>query len=257
MLPGTEYRGSAPSAGELAAVPHHFIASHSIFEPVTAAGFAQWALEKASALFASHDDIVMVGGTGLYIRAFAFGLDEMPPSSAPLRASLQEAYESRGLTWLQSEIGRLDPLYASAGEMQNPHRLLRALEVFHLTGKSIRSFQSGAVAERPFDMEWTLLDLPREQLYARINNRVDAMMAAGLLDEVRELVAAHGFQPGRLPQALQTVGYTELIYHLAGRLSLDAAVEQIKTSTRHYAKRQLTWFRKFLPPVGCHPTGIT
>lgn len=239
-----------PSAEELTTVPHHFIASHSIFEPVSAAGFALWALARAEELFTVHNDIVMVGGTGLYIKAFAFGLDEMPPSSATLRASLQSAYAMNGIAWLQAELTRLDPLYAAGGEMQNPRRMLRALEVFHLTGRSIRSFQTGAVAERPFDMEWTLLDMPRAQLYARIDHRVDAMMAAGLLEEVRGLVSACGLEPGRLPQALQTVGYAELIDHLSGLLSLDEAIARIKTNTRHYAKRQLTWFRKALPPVG-------
>lgn len=236
-----------PSAEELAAVPHHFIASHSIFEPVSAAGFAQWALAKAEALFADHDDIVLVGGTGLYIRAFAFGLDEMPPSDAGVRASLQAMYNEGGLPWLATTLHQLDPLYAADGEMQNPHRMLRALEVFQLTGRSIRSFQTGVLAERPFGMEWTLLEMPREQLYQRINHRVDAMMTAGLLDEVRSLVDRFHLSPDQLPQALQTVGYTELIAHLAGRLSLDEAITQIKTNSRHYAKRQLTWFRKFAP----------
>jgi len=236
-----------PSAEELAAVPHHFIASQSIFERVSAAGFAQWALAKAEALFADHDDIVLVGGTGLYIKAFAFGLDEMPPSDAGVRASLQAMYNDGGLPWLATTLHQLDPLYAADGEMQNPHRMLRALEVFQLTGRSIRSFQTGVLAERPFGMEWTLLEMPREQLYQRINHRVDAMMTAGLLDEVRSLVDRFHLSPDQLPQALQTVGYTELIAHLAGRLSLDEAITQIKTNTRHYAKRQLTWFRKFAP----------
>ncbi|MDB5252254.1 MAG: miaA [Flaviaesturariibacter sp.] len=227
-----------PSADELTAVPHHFIASHSIQEPVTAATFEAYALDHAAALFERHDTVVMVGGTGLYLTAFAEGLDEIPAIPADLRLSTRMQYETRGLGWLQEEVRAADPLYFSRGEIQNPHRLLRALEVVRATGRSIVSFRTERSAERPFRIARIALELPRPLLYERINARVDAMMESGLLAEVE------GLQQQRHLPALRTVGYSELFDHLDGTVTLAEAVERIKTNTRRYAKRQLTWFRK-------------
>ncbi len=234
-----------PTSEELEAVPHYFIATHSILEPVTAADFAAYALRVSESLFKTHDTIVMAGGTGLYVRAFTQGLDEVPPTDPALRAAIVTEYQEKGLAWLQEELRRLDPAFAASADMQNPQRMMRAMEVLKATGRSIRSFQSGATVTRPFEVEKTGLELPRETLYARINHRVDGMMEAGLLQEVEGLIRDFELAPGKpLPNALQTVGYTELLDYCFGRCSLEEAVERIKTNTRHYAKRQMTWFRR-------------
>lgn len=227
-----------PSAEELASVKHHFINSHSIHEEVHAAGFEQYALQAADTIFQHHDIAVMTGGTGLYIKAFCEGIDEIPPVLPGIREQIIEEFERSGLAWLQQQVKKLDPLYYSTGEIQNPQRLMRALEVVQSTGKSIRSFQQGKKIQRPFRIIKTALELPKEELHHNINHRVDQMMEKGLLEEVKSL------WPWRHLNALQTVGYAELFNYLDGKYTLDEAVELIRKNTRHYAKRQMTWFRR-------------
>jgi len=233
-----------PSAVELAEVKHHFIASHSIQEEVTAASFEQYALQKAAELFRQHDVIVMVGGTGLYIKAFCGGLDHIPDIPADIREKIISNYESKGVEWLQNEIKEKDPAFYADGEIQNPQRMMRALEVVEETGQSILSFRKGGKTKRDFNIVQVGLELPREELVRNINTRVDKMMAPrlplgiGLLDEVKALVLYKALN------ALQTVGYTELFDHLEGKISLTEAIEKIKINTRQYAKRQMTWFKK-------------
>jgi len=227
-----------PSEEELARVKHYFINSHSIQEEVNAAVFEQYALQSVSAIFRQHDVAVMVGGTGLYVKAFCEGLDDMPPVSPETRQQINEQYEQLGLSWLQQQVAEKDPLYYSTGEIQNPQRLMRALEVKLATGQSIRQYQQGKKTERAFRIVKIGLELPKEVLHMNINQRVDVMMEQGLLKEVESLL------PWRSLNALQTVGYAELFRYLDGDCSLEAAVEAIKKNTRHYAKRQLTWFRK-------------
>ena len=236
-----------PSEEELAAIPHHFIASHSIWQKVTAATFEDFALEKISELFQRNDTVVMVGGTGLYIKAFEEGMDPIPDVPNDLHEQMIEAYKQNGIEWLQNRVKERDPQFYEHGEIQNPQRLLRALEVVMVAGRSILSFRTGAKKERPFKVVKLALDLPREMLYQRINSRVEDMMQAGLLDEVRSLM------PYQQLNALQTVGYKELFAYLNNEISINEAVESIKQNTRRYAKRQLTWFRKnetfhWLPP---------
>lgn len=227
-----------PSVQQLRLVPHHFISSHSIHQTVNAATFEQYALAKANEIFASHRSLVMVGGTGLYIKAFTQGLDDIPEIDESFRRQITSDYETNGLEWLQSTVQSEDPEYFAAGETKNPHRLMRALEVKRATGKSIRHFQLNAKKTRPFKIVQYALDIPKEQLHSNINHRVDEMMQEGLLNEVKSLY------PYRNLTALQTVGYKELFDFIDGKISLDEAVEQIKKNTRSYAKRQLTWFRK-------------
>jgi tRNA dimethylallyltransferase len=227
-----------PSEKELAEVPHHFIASHSIHDHVTAATFRDLALQKANEIFSGSDHVVVTGGTGLYLKAFCEGLDEIPEVSETIRQQLRDDYANQGMQWLQEAVKKEDPVYYQAGETENPHRLLRALEVMRTTGRSITEFQKGSSEQREFAIVKTILDLPREKLYERINLRVDAMMEMGLLDEVK------GLQPFKDLKALQTVGYAELFDYLDGKTSLPFAVDEIKKNTRHYAKRQMTWFRK-------------
>jgi tRNA dimethylallyltransferase len=227
-----------PSENELAQVPHHFIASHSIHEEVNAGGFESYALQKADELFQQHDRIVMVGGTGLYIRAFCEGLDTIPSIDPAIREAIIRSYEEEGIGWLQSQLTEKDPDFSREGEMQNPQRMMRALEVIESTGQSIISFRNKEKTQRGFSITRIGLELPKEELHRNIHHRVDQMMEAGLLEEVKSLL------PFRHLNALQTVGYSELFEYLDGKISLENAIDQIKTNTRQYAKRQMTWFRK-------------
>src|SRR6187402_1893504 len=231
-----------PSPEELAAVPHYFIGSHSIREEVTAALFEEWALDWTREIFSSNPGppatAVMVGGTGLYIRAFSQGLDAIPSIDPLIRQQIQEQYEQGGIEWLQDQVSQKDPAFYQSGEIQNPQRLMRALEVQLSTGQSILSFRTREKKHRPFRIKKIGLRLPKEVLHQRIHDRVDQMMAQGLLEEVK------GLLPFRENNALQTVGYRELFEYLDGAVSLDQAVEEIKKHTRHYAKRQMTWFTK-------------
>jgi tRNA dimethylallyltransferase len=229
-----------PSADELKAVHHYFINSNSITEEVNAATFEQLALQWTAEIFQKSAAVVMVGGTGLYIRAFTDGLDTIPAVDKSIRDHIREHYEQQGLPWLQDEVRKYDPDFYAAGEVLNPQRLMRALEVRMATGQSILSFRMAEPRPRPFRIRIIGLQLPQQQLYQRIDARVDAMMSAGLLDEVERLL------PYRGHNALQTVGYKELFQFLDGKYTLEAAVAAIKTNTRHYAKRQLTWFHRDL-----------
>jgi tRNA dimethylallyltransferase len=227
-----------PSVAELNEVTHHFIASHSINENINAAFFEMFALQKVNELFQKHDVVIMVGGTGLYIKAFCEGLDEIPEVDESVRKRIISDYELKGLEWLQNEIEKKDPRYFAEGEIQNPQRMMRALEVMESTGRSILDFRKRIKAKRDFKIIKTGLELAKEELHENMNSRVDKMIRQGLIDEVRSL---HSF---RHLNALQTVGYSEIFDHLDGNISLEAAIEEIKKNTRQYAKRQLTWFRK-------------
>ena len=227
-----------PSDEELKEIPHHFIASHSIKENINAAFFEQFALQKAGDLFKTHDTIIMVGGTGLYIKAFCEGLDEIPPIDETIRKNIITDYELRGLSWLQDQVKTNDPEFYKIGEVQNPQRLMRALEVVESTGQSILAFRKNKKIERPFNIIKIGLELPKEELYVNINSRVDKMLQEGLMEEVCSL---NGY---RDVNALQTVGYSEIFEHLDGKMSLANAIEEIKKNTRQYAKRQMTWFKK-------------
>jgi tRNA dimethylallyltransferase len=227
-----------PSADELNAVPHHFIASHSIHEKMDAAFFEQYALQKVNDLFKNHDTVVMAGGTGLYIKAFCEGMDDIPEISDEIRKSIIQQYEMNGREWLQNEVKQKDPAFYQSGEIQNPQRMMRALEVIESTGHSILYFRKGKKAIRDFNIVKVALELQKEELHRNINARTDKMIEAGLVDEVKSLL------PYKNLNALQTVGYSEIFDYLDQKISLEKAVEQIKTNTRHYAKRQMTWFRK-------------
>ena len=227
-----------PSDEELASVPHHFIASHSIHDLINAGIFEQYALEKTKKIFQQNDVLVTVGGTGLYIKAFCEGMDMIPEVADHIRKEVISAYNNNGLTWLQEQVKTLDPKFYNVGETQNPQRLMRALEVFHATGKSILDFRKGEKEPRDFKIIKLALELPKELLHQNINGRVDKMMDFGLLGEVESLM------PYQHLNALQTVGYKELFDYLNGKIALADAVLEIKKNTRQYAKRQLTWFKK-------------
>jgi tRNA dimethylallyltransferase len=228
-----------PSKKQLEKVKHYFIDSHSIHEEINVKIFEEYALKAVEEIFKNNDVAVMVGGTGLYIKAFAEGLDEIPEVNETIRKKINEEYSAHGIDWLRGEIKLNDPDFFSKGEMQNPQRMLRALEVNLSTGKSILNFHSQKKIKRDFEIRNILLELPREQLYKNINHRVDKMMQAGLLKEAENLFSFKNLN------ALQTVGYKELFDFFEEKYSLEKAVEEIKKNTRHYAKRQMTWFKRF------------
>lgn len=225
-----------PSNEELLAVKHYFINSHSIHEEVNAALFEQYASASVEAIFQQGNIAVVAGGTGLYVSAFCEGMDEIPVILPEIRINIRKGFEQSGLAWLQYQVQQNDPEYYHDGEVLNPRRLMRSLEVKLSTGRSIRSFQSKQKKNRPFDIIKIGLDLPRESLYNNINNRVDNMIDYGLEEEARSLL------PYRYLNALNTVGYKEFFSHFDGTLSLNQAIDAIKLSTRRYAKRQVTWF---------------
>jgi tRNA dimethylallyltransferase len=227
-----------PSQEELARIPHYFINSHSIIDEVNAALFENFAIQKAEEIFKRNNTIVMVGGTGLYIRAFCEGLDDIPAIDSGLKEELRNKYAKNGLHWLQEEVKRNDPVFFDSSEPKNPQRLMRALEVKLFTDRSILTFRTRVCKTRSFKLVKIGLELPKEELHQHIHCRTETMMTNGLLDEVREL------HPFKHLNGLQTVGYSELFDYLEGKCSIQEAVELIKSHTRQYAKRQMTWFRK-------------
>ena len=227
-----------PSPEQLETVPHHFINSHSITENISAADFEKYALRTVEEIFKTNDVAIMCGGTGLYIKAFCEGLDDIPETDAEIKKVISEKYNSFGIAWLQDSIKNEDPVFWQKGEIQNPHRLMRALEVVRNTGKSVLAYQQKIKKERSFNIIKVGLDVPRDILYERINTRVDKMRQAGLADEVKALTAYQQLN------ALQTVGYMELFEYFDNKISKKKAFELIKQNTRHYAKRQMTWFKK-------------
>ncbi len=227
-----------PSLEQLSAVKHYFINSNSITENISAADFEQYALNCINEIFKTNDVAVMVGGTGLYIKAFCEGLDDIAKTDEQIKIDIAKNYAAHGFVWLQEKIKEEDPLYFEKGEIQNPQRMMRALEVIRNTGKSIIAHQQKIKKERDFNIIKIGIEIPRAILYERINTRVDKMMAQGL---EMEAVTLH-YQ--KELNALQTVGYRELFDYFENNTTLEKAVELIKQNTRHYAKRQMTWFKK-------------
>lgn len=237
------YRGMAigtaqPTVEEQQLVEHHFIASHDITEGLNCGIYEQEALSCLERLFATHDDVVAVGGSGLYIQALCDGMDDLPQADEALRTRLMERLRDEGLEPLAAELRELDPAYCATVDLHNPARVVRALEVCLQTGRPYSEQRLGIRRERPFRTLKIGVELPREVLYERINRRVDRMLDDGLVDEARRLY------PHRALNALQTVGYRELFDWFDGRTTYEEAVELIKRNTRRYAKRQMTWFRR-------------
>lgn len=237
------YRGmpigtAQPSADQLQTIEHHFIASHDIKDNLNCGEYEVQALARLDELFASHDYVVAVGGSGLYVRALCEGMDDLPQADEVLRAELGRRLETEGLETLAEKLRKLDPDYYETVDRSNPARVLRALEVCLQTGLPYSVQRTGGRRQRPFAITKIGIDLPRDVLYERINRRVDRMLADGLEAEARALY------PYRALNALQTVGYREFFDYFDGRISYDEAVELIKRNSRRYAKRQLTWFRR-------------
>lgn len=227
-----------PSAQELSEVKHHFINSHTIHQDFNAGQYEREAYPLLQALFKTQDHVVMVGGSGLYIKAVIDGFDEIPEVPDSVRESIEKQYAENGILWLQTALARLDPDLYKTIDQQNPHRLIRALEVIEFTGKSIRYFRGKVKREHAFEVIKIGLETGREQLYERINMRMDNMIEQGLFEEAERLF------PLRHLNALQTVGYQEIFDYLEGKYDRDEAVRLLKQHSRHYAKRQLTWFKR-------------
>jgi tRNA dimethylallyltransferase len=227
-----------PDAKELAIVKHYFIDSHSIHESFSVGDFEKQALALLDELFKEHDVVVLAGGSGLYIKAVCEGFDNLPIAEPGIRHKLNQDFTELGIKHLQERLKKVDPEYYEQVDIHNPQRIIRALEVFESTGKPISYYRKSTVNERPFNVVKIGLNLPRDILYQQINYRVDKMVELGLLEEVKSLT------PHRKLNALNTVGYCELFDHFDGKTDLETALDLIKQNTRHFAKRQLTWFRK-------------
>ncbi|WP_233165799.1 tRNA (adenosine(37)-N6)-dimethylallyltransferase MiaA [Pedobacter sp. ASV12] len=227
-----------PSIEELAEAPHHFIDSHSVSTLFSTGDFETEALRLMETLFQKHDQLIMVGGSGLYIDAICKGLDEMPEIDLAIRTQLNQQFANEGIEPIRKQLQKLDPEYYEKVDQSNPQRMIRGLEVVLSTGKKLSSMLTATKKQRPFNIIKIGLNTDRALLYERINHRVDLMMQAGLLEEVKSLV------PYRQYNALNTVGYSELFDYLDGKTDLEQAVAMIKQNTRRFAKRQLTWFRR-------------
>lgn len=229
---------AVPSTDELAAVPHHFIQDKSIEKPYTVGDFERDALEKLDELFAKNSIQVMVGGSGLFVNAVLNGLDEFPEVKPEIRDMLNAQFNDMGLEHLQNQLKELDPIHYAKVALQNPQRVIRALEVCISSGKPYSSFLNQKEGSRNFTPIVIGLEAEREFMYSRINLRVEQMMSHGLLEESEKLY------PYKNLNALQTVGYRELFSYLDNEISLDFAVSEIQKNTRRFAKRQLTWFKR-------------
>ena len=228
---------AVPEKTDLAGVPHHFIQHKSIHEGYSVGEFERDALNLLAQLHKKHSFSILVGGSNLYSDAVVKGLDRFPIIPPTVKQHWQKTYADRGIAYLQQELARLDPDYHATVDLQNHMRLLRALSVCTVSGMPYSSFIGQQKEERPFDVISIALTMNRESLYQRINTRVDQMIDAGLVDEVKSLL------PYKTLQALQTVGYSELFPYLEGKADLNTCVDQIKKNTRRFAKRQLTWLR--------------
>ena len=231
--------GTAKPTGEqLKKVKHHFINSLFASEEYHAGQFEEDALKLLDKLFKAKDVVIMTGGSGLYIEAVCSGFDHLPERDETLRSELKEILSSQGIGALQEKLKTLDEEYFARVDINNPQRLMRAVEVCILTGKKYSQLRQHKTAERNFSVIKIGVDVERGLLYERINKRADEMITHGLLDEAKSVYKF------RKANALQTVGYKELFDYIDGKISLEEAVELIKRNTRRYAKRQLTWFKK-------------
>lgn len=227
-----------PTEAELATAPHYFINSHSITEPFSVGDFERQCMQLLDDLFKKHDMVILVGGSGLYIKAITEGFDELPTANPDIRDRLNTELAANGIASLQERLKGADPSYYTEVDINNPQRVIRALEVYEATGNPISSYRKSTINKRPFNIIKFGLDMPREKLYDRINQRVDIMVKDGLVEEVAALT------PYRSYNALNTVGYSELFNYFDGKTDVDTALAAIKQNTRRFAKRQLTWFRK-------------
>lgn len=229
---------AAPTADQLARVKHYFVGTLHLTDYYSAAQYEADVIREMERLFLDHDSLLLTGGSMMYIDAVCKGIDDIPTVDEETRRYMMEHYQKDGLEALQQELKELDPEHYEIVDLKNPKRVIHALEICRMTGKTYTSFRKAEIKERPFEVLYIGLNRPREELFQRINSRVDQMMADGLLQEVQQVL------PYRNENSLNTVGYKELFAYLDGNCTLDFAIEKIKKNTRVYAKKQLTWFKK-------------
>lgn len=243
---------AAPSAEELARVKHYFIGTKDLHETYNAGQYARDCNTLLAELFQKHERVLMVGGSMMYIDAVCKGLDDIPDIPAELREQVRNLYQEKGLEWLQTEVERLDPVYWQEVDKQNPQRLMHCIEVTLASGQPYSNYRKGGrtTQERGFDVEYIMIERPREELYERINLRVHKMIEQGLLNEAQRafdklgLLNNEPLDESTIPNSVNTVGYKELLKYFRGEWSLERAIEMIQQNSRHYAKRQMTWWRR-------------
>lgn len=229
---------ASPDQQQLAAIPHHLIGNITITDTYNVSIYEHEVLSLLEDLFTRHQMVILTGGSGLYLDVISKGIDDLPDTDPDLRRKLRRRFDEEGIGWLREEVARIDPLYFTRVDQSNPNRLLRALEVFHISGKTFSSLRVSKGIQRNFTIIKTGLTLPREVLNERIDRRVDRMIRDGLVEECKSLLLY------RELNALNTVGYKEIFSFLDHRCTLEEAIEKIKTNTRRYAKRQMTWFKR-------------
>ncbi|MDO8993939.1 tRNA (adenosine(37)-N6)-dimethylallyltransferase MiaA [Daejeonella sp.] len=227
-----------PSKEELAAVRHHLIDSHSILDSFSVGDFEKAVINLLEKLFKTHNQVVLVGGSGLFINAVCNGFDELPVASEETRNALNQILAEKGIEHLREKLKKVDPVYYSEVDIHNPQRLIRALEVYESTGNPFSSYRTKTAKQRDFNIIKLAISQNRGKLYEQINLRVDQMVENGLIEEVE------GLNDYRHLNALNTVGYSEIFEYFDGKLSKEEAIDKIKQNTRRFAKRQLTWFKK-------------
>lgn len=237
-----------PTPTEMQGVVHHLVDNLSITQNYTATDFERDALAILEKLFTEKNIVVLAGGSGLYCKALWEGFDDIPDVPDTIRKQVVEMYQAKGLTFLQSELQKWDEVYFRQVDIQNPQRLMRALEVCYATGKPFSSFRRGKKTQRNFQNIKIGLERPRQELYERINKRMDLMLSQGLLQEAQSLY------PYRMHNALQTVGYREIFDYLEGKQDWENTIRLLKQNSRHYAKRQITWFKKDTEITWFHPS---
>lgn len=243
---------AAPSAEEQARVKHYFIGTKDLHETYNAGQYARDCNTLLAELFQKHERVLMVGGSMMYIDAVCKGLDDIPDIPAELREQVRNQYQEKGLEWLQTEVQRLDPMYWQEVDKQNPQRLMHCIEVTLASGQPYSNYRKGGrtAQDRGFDVEYIMIERPREELYERINLRVHKMMEQGLLSEAQRafdklgLLNNEPLDESTIPNSVNTVGYKELLKYFRGEWTLERAIEMIQQNSRHYAKRQMTWWRR-------------
>lgn len=247
---------AAPTHAELSRVQHYFIGIKDLHESYSAGQYARDCKALLQQLFTQHDHVIMVGGSMMYIDAVCKGLDDIPEVPEQIRTQVRKTYKDKGLEWLQQEVQRLDPQYWLQVDQQNPQRLMHCIEVCLASGKTFSEFRVSGFGNResdnPFDIEYIMIERPREELYQRINLRVHKMIEAGLVQEAKaafeklgvDLSTTASDSNPSLPNSINTVGYKELLKYFRGEWTLDKAIEMIQQNSRHYAKRQMTWWRR-------------
>jgi tRNA dimethylallyltransferase len=257
---------AAPTSEEQGDIPHYFVGCKDLHEVYSAGQFARDCQQLLSELFTLHDTVVMVGGSMMYVDAVCNGIDEIPEVPAHIREQVRKTYQEQGIEWLQQEVQQLDPTYWAIVDRNNPQRLMHCVEVSRATGHPYSSFrkrelqtEEQSTFQPPFDIQYHMVERPREELYERINSRVEKMIKQGLLEEAKRafdklnipLDPAIELDYSTLPNSINTVGYKELLHYFRGEWTLQRAIEMIQQNSRHYAKRQLTWWRRrdFKKPI--------